>query len=364
MVGAGRWVDQIGVRKPILWSMILAIFGIAFPFALFDLGALFLAPVCIGLGFMTVLLCIQRVTGIASSSQERKKNFSQMALAFSVSGFIGPTSTGLMIDYLGYRSAFGVLAIAMLLSLVVFWTQSYPDVSVKTVAKKIGSEELNSTPSETRKPVLQLLRDPELLRLYICVTIICSAWDIHQFLVPIYGSQQGLSASKIGFVLGAFSLATFGVRLVLPYASRYVREWSLILGAMAVSLIVYLAYPWATTLSQMLGLAVLLGIGLGVAQPMVMSVIYRAAPPDRIGEATGLRLTLVNASQTFLPMLGGAFGTLGFAPVFWSFAALTGASMSFVFWSKAKHAPFYSKQSSNEPKPVERDGDNLEDLPR
>jgi predicted MFS family arabinose efflux permease len=354
LVSAGRWVDQIGVRKPIVWSMFLATFGIALPFLIFDMGSLFLAPVCIGLGFMTVLLCIQRVAGIASNSHERKSNFSQMALAFSISGFIGPTMAGLLIDYAGHRYTFAVLGLFMLAALYFFWTQNYPDVmtaerssdsesdskdfSTNLESASLIASTLEPSSSAAKKPVLQLLKDPELLRLYVCVTLICAAWDIHQFLVPIYGAQQGLSASKIGLVLGTFSLATFIVRLILPFASRYIREWPLILGAMAVALIVYFAYPWTSNLSQMLALAFVLGLGLGVAQPMVMSVMYRAAPADRIGEATGLRLTLVNASQTFLPMMGGAFGALGFASVFWALAALMGGGIGFVFWSRRRQS--------------------------
>jgi MFS family permease len=354
LVGAGRWVDQIGVRKPIVWSMVLATFGIALPFLIFDMGSLFLAPVCIGLGFMTVLLCIQRVAGLANNSQERKSNFSQMALAFSISGFIGPTMAGLLIDAVGHRYTFAVMGLFMLAALYFFWTHTYPDVTAtqtgsinepdsKDLSTNIESATLIAAPPGTaspivKRPVLELMKDPELLRLYVCVTLICAAWDIHQFLVPIYGAQQGLSASKIGLVLGTFSLATFIVRLILPFASRYVREWPLILGAMAVALVVYFAYPWASNLTQMLALAFMLGLGLGVAQPMVMSVMYRAAPADRIGEATGLRLTLVNASQTFLPMMGGAFGALGFASVFWALAVLMAGGIGFVFWSRKRNS--------------------------
>jgi MFS family permease len=352
LVSAGRWVDQIGVRKPIVWSMMLATFGIALPFLIFDMGSLFLAPVCIGLGFMTVLLCIQRVAGLTSNSQERKSNFSQMALAFSISGFIGPTMAGLLIDSVGHRYTFAVMGVFMLAAMYFFYTQTYPDVTAtqtgsidepdsKDLSINIESASIVLAPSGAassivKRPVLELMKDPELLRLYVCVTLICAAWDIHQFLVPIYGAQQGLSASKIGLVLGTFSLATFIVRLILPFASRYVREWPLILGAMAVALVVYSAYPWASNLSQMLALAFMLGLGLGVAQPMVMSVMYRAAPADRIGEATGLRLTLVNASQTFLPMMGGAFGALGFASVFWALAMFMAGGIGFVFWSRKR----------------------------
>jgi hypothetical protein len=51
---------------------------------------------------------------------------------------------------------------------------------------------------------MDLLRTPELKRLFVAVVLVSSCWDVHQFLVPLYGAQLGLSASSIGLVLGPF----------------------------------------------------------------------------------------------------------------------------------------------------------------
>jgi MFS family permease len=159
--------------------------------------------------------------------------------------------------------------------------------------------------------------------LYLSVVVLSSAWDVHQFLVPLYGASLGISASKIGLVLGAFSVATFIVRLTLPWLAGRVGDWPLVLGAMAVAALVYLAYPVFPVLSTMLALSFLLGLGLGVAQPMMMAVLHRASPPDRIGEAAGLRMTLINGTQTFLPTAFGAFGAaFGLSAIFWGMALL------------------------------------------
>jgi hypothetical protein len=56
---------------------------------------------------------------------------------------------------------------------------------------------------------------------------------------------------------------------------------------------------------------------------MVMSLIYFVAPEGRTGEAVGVRSTLINASQTVLPLLFGALGAVtGTLPVFWALAIL------------------------------------------
>ena len=62
-----------------------------------------------------------------------------------------------------------------------------------------------------------------------------------------------------------------------------------------------------------------LGLGLGMSQPMVMSLLHSHAPPGRMGEAAGVRMSLVNSMAFAVPLVFGALGTsVGLAPVFWS----------------------------------------------
>lgn len=314
-VPGGRWIDRVGTRIPMLAGTALLVFGAAVPFVAWDIGGLYLASVTIGLGFMTFFLALQKEAGAVGGPGARTANFSLLALGYSASGFLGPTLTGMSIDGAGHRAAFGLLALAPLL------------VGIAMLRLGAGTRAPGGDGADAARAapgrVMELLQTPELRRLYVATALLSSAWDVHQFLVPLYGAQIGLSASLIGLVLGAFSLATFAVRAGLPAIARRVAEWPLILAAMGVSAAVYLLYPFFPSLAAMTALSFVLGLGLGVAQPMGMVVLHRVAPPQRIGEAVGLRLTLVNGTQTFLPTAFGALGSaLGIAPVFWSAAAL------------------------------------------
>jgi hypothetical protein len=54
-----------------------------------------------------------------------------------------------------------------------------------------------------------------------------------------------------------------------------------------------------------------------------MSLLYEASPPGRQSEAVGVRTTMINASQTFIPLASGALSVaLGVAPLFWMLAAI------------------------------------------
>ncbi|MCL4185666.1 MAG: MFS transporter [Burkholderiaceae bacterium] len=316
-VPCGRWIDRIGMRTPMLAGSGLLVFGIVVPFLAWDIGALYLASVTIGVAFMAFQLAIQKAAGVIGGEPARTANFSLLALGFSVSGFIGPALSGVAIDLAGHRAVFGLLALAPLAAWVAL--RRYP------FALHLPHEAVPEPGPDAPTRVLDLLGTAELRRLYLSVALLSSAWDVHQFLVPLYGAGAGLSASQIGLVLSAFALATFVVRLALPAISRRVAEWPLILAAMGMATVVYLLYPFFAAPLPMTALSFALGLGLGVSQPMVMVVLHRVSPPERIGEAAGLRLTMVNGTQTFLPVSFGAFGSaFGVASIFWGMAALVG----------------------------------------
>jgi MFS family permease len=71
--------------------------------------------------------------------------------------------------------------------------------------------------------------------------------------------------------------------------------------------------------------SVLLGLVLGMVQPMIMSTLHQITPAHRQGEALGLRLMSINASSVLMPMVFGAAGAVaGVSPVFWVVGAAVG----------------------------------------
>ena len=318
-VSGGRWIDRIGARLPMMLGTALLMAGIFVPAGWFSMPALAVACVMIGVGYLPFHLAIQKLISQFGPPESRRHNLSLMAIGFSVSAFLGPTLSGFLIDGIGHRATFASIACLPIVSLV--WMQGLmPRLPERSPHEPVASVRTSS--------VRDLLKTPELRRLYMVVALISSAWEVHQFLVPLYGASKGLSASRIGLILGAFAIASFVVRLMVPLFLKNIREWTAIAVAIAVSVIVYLAYPFFEGLEALFMLSFLLGLGLGVSQPMTLSVLARAAPPERLGEATGLRLTLVFGTQTALPLVFGALGgVLGVGALFWGMAVLLGAGL-------------------------------------
>jgi predicted MFS family arabinose efflux permease len=312
-VAAGRLLDRIGALRPMAWSALALAAGLALPVAWPRLETLYAAATLIGTAFMIYHVALNHVVGALGDPADRAVNFSWFALGFSVGGFFGPLIAGIAIDAAGHRAAFAVLALlpAFALVLLIALRRGFPreDVPEKTARDK--------------QHVMDLLREPRLRAAFIASGLLAMGWDLYTFVMPIYGSSVGLSATTIGIVMGAFSAATFAVRLVMPLLARRVREWAVVTAALAVSGAAYLVFPLFTGVAPLAAVSFALGLGLGCAQPMIMALLYAASPPGRQGEVVGVRTTMLNASHTLMPLAFGALGAaLGMGPVFWAMAAL------------------------------------------
>ena len=310
-VPAGRWIDRIGIVRPLQVGSLGIGIGAMLPYLWPVLPVLYAACVIVGLAFMLVNVAAYHAVGELSPPEDRAVNFSYVALGFSTSLFIAPLLSGVSIDSIGHRATFALLAAFTLLPIVVLSLNLLP-IPAPTL-KPVGNNDGH---------VLDLLRDAHLRRLYIVMAVLTVAWDVYSFAIPVYGTTVGLSASEIGLVMASFAAATFVVRLAMPFFVQTVRPWTLLMGALLVAGLSFFLLPFASSVAPMMGLMFLLGLGLGSPQPMILTLLHESAPAGRAAEALGLRTTLINGSQTIMPLIfGGVGATLGMMPVFWTMSA-------------------------------------------
>lgn len=311
-VHAGRWTDRVGVFLPMLISLCLMTAGASFPVLQNTLGTLYGASILLGSGFMLANVAINNAIGHASTPETRTSAFSLLALGFSISTITGPMIAGFIIDFQGFAAAFLTLAAFSSIALVsLFVLNKANRVLAPTHAPAVNPN------------VIDLLRHSQLRAVFIVSGLLSMGWDLFTFMVPIQGARIGLSATTIGLIMGSFGSGTFLVRLVMPRIASFFSAWHILTVALLITSSVYLLFPLFSAVPVLLGLAFFLGLGLGSAMPIIMSLIYITAPTGRTGEAVGVRSTLINASQTVLPLLFGALGSVaGTIPVFWLLAVM------------------------------------------
>ena len=311
-VSAGRWIDRAGMEKPLLFGSAMVGTGTMLPFIFPGLTVLYVTSVVVGVAFMLINVAAYHAVGELSAPEDRAVNFSYVALGFSTSAFIAPILSGVGIDNFGHRATFLLLASFTVLPLLA--------LSLKLVPLPVPRPRPHDA---VTGDVLDLLRDAHLRKLFITMAILTVTWDVYGFAIPVHGIRIGLSASQIGIVMGTFAAATFTVRLATPFFVTRVQPWSMLVASLMIAGISFLGLAFATSVGMMMALMFLLGLGLGAPQPMILTLLHESAPPGRSGEALGLRTTLINGSQTVMPLIFGAVGAaLGMGPVFWTIAAV------------------------------------------
>ena len=140
-----------------------------------------------------------------------------------------------------------------------------------------------------------------------------------------HGFRRGYWTT-IGLILGTFTLTVTGVRLLMPLVAHRIEGVKVLGGAMLGTALVFAAYPLAANPWLMAVCATLLGLTLGVAQPIIMTTLHQVTPEGRHGEALAFRSMAINASSTLMPLVFGALGSAaGAAVLFWSVGGLVGS---------------------------------------
>lgn len=314
-VYAGKISDRIGFRRPMLYGTIGLLAGLALPFLFFRLEALYIAAALIGFCYIFYTVTVQHLIGAMAEGMDRTRNYSWFSLGIGMTALLGPTSAGFLIDAVGHRSTFAVMAAMPVVPVLLlgFWGGWLPRTAHAAAGKT----------DKSGHRVGDLLRNPPLRRALITAGIIETGLELYNLLLPIYGHSIGLSASEIGLILGAFGFALLIVRSVMPHLVKISSEERVLGASLVLATGVCLVFPFVTSFAALVAISFVLGMGLGCGSPLSMMLAYNRAPAGRSGEAMGLRQMVNKGTEVLVPFVFGSLSTaFGMVPVFWLDAVL------------------------------------------
>ena len=325
---AGKLVDRVGPRLPMLAGTVGTLVGLLLPYGFPGLATLYVSAFVLGTSFQFFFVAIHGTAGAIGGAGNRVRNYTAISIGFSLAAFFGPLIAGFSIDYLGHLPAYLALAACTIVPALLLWLG--PDILPKAAIGRSGGEH--------KKSAFDLLRVRKLRNTIIASGLISTAWDLYQFYFPIYGHSIGLSASAIGVIIGAFAVAVFVIRIVLPSLVRRWTEFEILIYAIALAGISFLLFPLFENPYLLAAVSFLLGLGVGCGQPLSGSLIYHLSPPGRVAEGAGVRVMFNNVTHLVVPLLFGGVGTaFGFAPVFASCSALLLSGSYYSHRSSTRH---------------------------
>lgn len=312
---AGRMLDRVSPMTPLVVSSVAHVAGVVVPFAVPGLWSLLAASLLIGTASNLFYLCQQRIFATASARADRTTNLGIGAIGFGVSGFIGPLATGVAIDHLGHDQAFLMLAVTPVIASVL--------LLAGVLKLPAAASAVAPAAPEAARAAFDLLRQPRVRRVYAMGLLFSMAWDTFTLFVPIHGSHAGLSATVIGMVMASLTAGVFTTRLALPAMARRISAPRLLFVGHIIIGAGLLVFPLTGQVTVLMACSFVVGLAVGYAQPLSMSMMFDVVPADRAGEALGLRIAITGASQAVFPFVLGAISSaLGLTPVFWSLALL------------------------------------------
>jgi MFS family permease len=303
--------DRLGFRTPLIFGTGGVCVALVLPWLWPSLAMLYFTASLLGIAFMALQLATQTLAGAIAGPAERARNFSHLSLGFALANLSGPLLAGFLIDRIGHAWTFGALAVPLVPAIVIsaLGSRWIPDVHTKS--------------ETTRGGMFDLLKIKPLRDTLIASGIVSAAWDVYQFFMPIYGHALGLTATAIGVVMSAFAVAIILLRIVLPYAVRRTGEERLFTYAMFVAGAAFCLFPVFQSPWPLAAASFLLGVACGVGQPLSMTLVFNTTPRERVGEATGMRITVNQVTHFMIPLVFGAVGSVaGFAAVFLTNAGL------------------------------------------
>jgi len=328
-LSVGRLVDRVGPRVPMLAGTVGVAAALLVPYFFPGVASLYILALVVGTAFQFFFVPTQGITGALGGPEHRSRNYSLLAVGFSIASFLGPLIAGFSIDYFGYQTAYLMLAVCPAIAVVLLWFKggTLPKAAIST-----GGEQKKSSS-------FALLRITKLRNAIIASGLISVGWDLYLFFFPIYGHSIGLSASAIGVIISMFAVAVFAIRVVLPVLARKWSEFEILLHAIGFAGAALLLFPLFQNPYLLAVASFVLGLGCGVGQPMSMSLIYSLSPSGRASEGAGLRVTFNHFTHLVVPLAFGGIGTaFGFAPVFLTCSALMLGGSGYGYWIERRSA--------------------------
>jgi MFS family permease len=311
-VYAGKIADRFGSYWPIFFGLIGLAAGLVIPYLVPTFAALCVAALLMGIAFVFLNIAMQNLVTSFGDAEARTRNVSLQSLAISLAALLGPLLVGISIDHQGHVPTFLYLALIVVCAWIGW-----------ILCRRLVLRQGRGAKHRPGGGIFNLLEQPRLRNVIVTSALVVAGIDLYTFYMPIYGHAIGLSATMIGIVLGAHAAATFVVRVFLPLLLRHWNEDRVMTASMLLAGVTFLMFPFDERVTFLLLLSFVLGLGLGVGQPLSVIMTYNRAPAGRTGEALGLRFSLVNLTHMIIPLAFGTIGSaLGLVTVFLANSAL------------------------------------------
>jgi predicted MFS family arabinose efflux permease len=175
--------------------------------------------------------------------------------------------------------------------------------------------------------------------MFVSIVAISSA-DVLAAYLPAHGEDVGLSVGLVGLLLSVRAAATLVSRIFMGQLIAWLGRARLLGLSMTIAASSLLVLPFVREPVLLVGLMIVLGLGIGLGQPMTIAWVANRSPRSERGTALGVRITGNRVALIVVPtVMGAVAGAAGIAAIFVVMAVALGIGAGLAFGAPLDEPP-------------------------
>jgi MFS family permease len=350
-VALGRWIDRIGEGRFLLTAVSMmgfASFLLAFAPTLL---AIAVAQMIFGFGQVINVVAGQAMIANRASPDRREHAYSWYSTVVSIAQLAGPAIAAVLVGSALGGALAGLGPFEGNDEASVFLFGAACGLVAAILATRLLDRGPRARPAAGAPPDVNLLsaaytvlRKPGMAAaMFVSLTVISSI-DVLVAYLPAYGEATGLSVETVGLLLSVRAGASLTSRFFMPQLIGLLGRKPLLALSSAMAGAGIVALPFVSSVPVLVGLMVVIGLGLGLGQPMTIAWVANRSPRHERALALGVRVTGNRAALLTVPAAMGALAGASSVAAIWVALALFLGGGAFVamrtrFDAVAEEAP-------------------------
>lgn len=309
-VPAGRLADRFGEAAFMAGgTALIAFIGFALVFA-HNIAALITLLAIVGLGQTLGTVALQTLVANAADDEDHGARFGGTTVMVSLGQAIGPAMAASL-----WHDGHGT-ASALTTSVAIAGTGSIVALTLTRVPTTRRGED-PATWGATLPAVRNVLRVRGMREAMFASLTVLSTVDVLVTYLPAFGDSRGIAPRTVGLLLATRAIASMATRLLIGVLARGFGPHRLLVLSITCAAAALGLLPAVGSVPMLFALMVLIGLGLGLGQPLTMAWVAGRAPAGLRGTALGVRLSGNRLGQLSVPVAVGAVaGATGIGAIF------------------------------------------------
>ncbi|GED55513.1 tetracycline resistance MFS efflux pump [Brevibacillus borstelensis] len=297
---AGKWADQYGRRKMIIYGLAGLTLSMFVFYGFDSIWWLYASRVIGGIGAALLIPAIFAYIADITTLDQRAKGNSLVSAAMSLGIVIGPGIGGFLADY-GLKTPFLISAVVSLVA-VIFSVAVLKESAAKLASGDRGA--VKDDESMIRK-IFRSVKMPFFIPLVITLVMSFGLMAYESVLGLYVDNQYGATPQEIALMVTTTGIVSVIVQLFI--VDRVVRRFgegtvlNIFLGVAAIGFLLSL---FATSYSLFFGITLLIFLATSILRPVLNTLISKLAG-DEQGFAMGMNNAYMSIGNVLGPTLAG-----------------------------------------------------------